>query len=109
MVFQACCVSRCKQTAGEKTIKITVYRPASLTEFGGEWVKLYEKDSWGNVTHEYAALQKHDWDPHGAESRSLPTESPRLCLRRSVTACSRCFGLRLHTYTRCLRLLCYLV
>ena len=58
-----CCVSRCKQTAGQKTIKVTVYRDASLTDFGGEWVKLYEKDSWKNVTNEYAALEQHG-DPH---------------------------------------------
>ena len=58
-----CCVSRCKQTAGQKTIKVTVYRDASLTDFGGEWVKLYEKDSWKNVTNEYAALRKRERDP----------------------------------------------
>ena len=40
-----------------------MYRDASLTDFGGEWVKLYEKDSWKNVTNEYAALRKRERDP----------------------------------------------
>ena len=31
------------QAAGKKTIQINVTRPADLTEFGGEWVKMYEK------------------------------------------------------------------
>jgi hypothetical protein len=51
----------CKQAAGEKTIKITVFRDASLTEFGGEWVKLYEKDSWKNVTNEYEPYTFNDF------------------------------------------------
>ena len=58
--FGTPCVSRCKQSPGEKTIKITVKRPAALTKFGGEWVKAYEKDSWKNITNEYAALRKRD-------------------------------------------------
>ena len=32
-----------KQPKDQKTIKITVTRPAGLTEFGGEWVKMYQK------------------------------------------------------------------
>ena len=32
-----------KQPKDKKTIKITVTRPADLTEFGGEWVKMYPK------------------------------------------------------------------
>jgi len=43
----------CKQAAGEKTIKLTVTRPAVLTDFGGEWIQAFPKDSWANVTNEY--------------------------------------------------------
>merc|ERR1719482_2675393 len=32
---------------------MTVTRPASLTAFGAEWVQLFPKDSWANVTNEY--------------------------------------------------------
>jgi hypothetical protein len=51
----------CKQTVGEKTIKITVSRPADMTEFGAEWVKAYEKDSWTNVTNEYEPYTFNDF------------------------------------------------
>jgi hypothetical protein len=43
----------CPQEAGMKTVQLTVSRPASLTEFGGEWVQMFPKDSWTNVTNEY--------------------------------------------------------
>jgi hypothetical protein len=48
----------CPQTAGtaespNKTVSFTITRPKEMTEFGGEWVKLYPKDSWENVTNEY--------------------------------------------------------
>jgi len=43
----------CKQTSGLKTVKMTVTRPAALTAFGAEWVQLFPKDSWANVTNEY--------------------------------------------------------
>ena len=43
----------CPQPAGVKTLHISVERPASLTAFGGEWVKLFPKDSWANTTNEY--------------------------------------------------------
>jgi hypothetical protein len=43
----------CPQTPGEKTVQFSVSRPASLTAFGGEWVQLFPKDSWGNTTNEY--------------------------------------------------------
>ena len=43
----------CKQVEDLKTVKMTVTRPASLTAFGAEWVQLFPKDSWANVTNEY--------------------------------------------------------
>jgi hypothetical protein len=42
-----------KQTKGEKTIKITVTRPAELTAFGAEWVKAFPRSSFHNITNEY--------------------------------------------------------
>jgi len=49
------------QTGGEKTIMIKVTRPSEITEFGGEWVKAYEKDSWENVTNEYEPFTFNDF------------------------------------------------
>merc|ERR1719182_437985 len=46
-------VLACKQVEGYKTVMMTVHRPAALTAFGGEWVQLFPKDSWENVTNEY--------------------------------------------------------
>jgi hypothetical protein len=46
-------VLACKQVAGLKTVKMSVTRPAELTAFGAEWVQLFPKDSWANVTNEY--------------------------------------------------------
>jgi hypothetical protein len=43
----------CPQVAGKKTVRMTITRPADLTAFGGEWVQLFPKDSWSNVTNEY--------------------------------------------------------
>jgi hypothetical protein len=43
----------CKQTAGNKTVSFVVHRPSTYTRFGAEWVKLFPKDSWANVTNEY--------------------------------------------------------
>jgi hypothetical protein len=43
----------CPQTAGVKMIQLTVSRPKAFTEFGGEWVQMFPKDSWSNVTNEY--------------------------------------------------------
>lgn len=43
----------CKQPEGEKTIKMVVTRPKAYTDLGGEWVKLFPKDSWKNETNEY--------------------------------------------------------
>merc|ERR1719316_1658512 len=48
-------------TCVQKTIKVTVTRPADLTEFGGEWVKSYPKDSWQNVTNEYEPYTFNDY------------------------------------------------
>merc|ERR1719316_701675 len=58
--------TNCLWTVGEgtcvqKTIKVTVTRPADLTEFGGEWVKSYPKDSWQNVTNEYEPYTFNDY------------------------------------------------
>jgi hypothetical protein len=46
-------VLACPQAAGEKTVQMSVSRPADLTAFGAEWVQLFPKDSWENVTNEY--------------------------------------------------------
>merc|ERR1719473_1989722 len=43
----------CKQVEDLKTVKMTVTRPADMTAFGAEWVQLFPKDSWANVTNEY--------------------------------------------------------
>jgi len=50
-----------KQPKGVKTIKITVTRPADLTEFGGEWVQMFPKDSWTNITNEYEPYSFNDF------------------------------------------------
>jgi hypothetical protein len=46
-------VLACPQAAGQKTLQFTIHRPKDMTAFGGEWVKLFKKDSWVNVTNEY--------------------------------------------------------
>jgi hypothetical protein len=46
-------VLACPQAAGQKTVQFTIHRPKDMTAFGGEWVKLFKKDSWVNVTNEY--------------------------------------------------------
>ena len=51
----------CKQVAGLKTVKMTISRPASMTAFGGEWVQLFPKDSWANVTNEYEPFTFNDY------------------------------------------------
>merc|ERR1719375_244455 len=74
----------CPQTAGEKTVKLTVSRPASFTEFGGEWVQMYPKDSWTNVTNEY---EPFTFNEYGAKiplaefrptSTGLADDAPKL-------------------------------
>merc|ERR1719271_1629260 len=51
----------CKQTTGQKTIKVTVTRPEAMTAFGGEWVQAFPKDSWQNVTNEYEPFTQNDY------------------------------------------------
>jgi hypothetical protein len=51
----------CKQVEDLKTVKMTVTRPASLTAFGAEWVQLFPKDSWKNVTNEYEPFSFNEY------------------------------------------------
>jgi hypothetical protein len=51
----------CPQAAGKKTVKLTVTRPASYTAFGAEWVQMFPKDSWSNVTNEYEPFAFNDY------------------------------------------------
>jgi hypothetical protein len=60
----------CKQAEGEKTVKLTVTRPAKYTAFGAEWVKLFQKDSWAEVTSEY---EPHTFNTFGAKVPLLRT------------------------------------
>merc|ERR1719473_1869286 len=46
-------VLACPQTEGEKTVKFTITRPPDFTRFGAEWIQMFPKDSWTNVTNEY--------------------------------------------------------
>jgi len=50
--------------AGKKTIKMVITRDATLTRFGAEWVKLFEKDSWKNETNEY---EPYTFNEYGAK------------------------------------------
>jgi len=68
-------VLHCKQEAGVKTVMMTVTRPETMTAFGGEWVQLFPKDSWENVTNEY---EPFTFNHYGAkiplpEFRATPT------------------------------------
>merc|ERR1719199_2252042 len=54
-------VLSCPQAAGVKTVKLTVSRPASLSAFGAEWVQMFPKDSWTNVTNEYEPFTFDSW------------------------------------------------
>jgi len=49
---------------GKKTIKMVITRDATLTRFGAEWVKLFEKDSWKNETNEY---EPYTFNEYGAK------------------------------------------
>jgi len=51
----------CPQESGKKTVKLTVTRPASYTEFGAEWVQMFPKDSWTNVTNEYEPFSFNEY------------------------------------------------
>jgi len=66
-------VLACPQTVGEKTVMMTVSRPASLTAFGGEWVQLFPKDSWENVTNEYEPFTFNDYGAKVPVFRSTST------------------------------------
>merc|ERR1719316_1220717 len=52
---------------------MTVSRPASLTAFGGEWVQLFPKDSWENVTNEYEPFTFNDYGAKVPVFRSTST------------------------------------
>jgi hypothetical protein len=54
----------CPQASGLKTVMLTITRPAALTEFGGEWVQMFPKDSWSNVTNEY---EPYSFNEYGAK------------------------------------------
>jgi hypothetical protein len=43
----------CPQMKDVKTLRFTVTRPRELSAFGGEWISLYPKDSWMNLTNEF--------------------------------------------------------
>jgi len=51
----------CPQTDGEKTVKVTVSRPKGYTAFGAEWIQMFPKDSWANVTNEYEPFTFNDY------------------------------------------------
>jgi hypothetical protein len=51
----------CPQAEGKKTVQFNVFRPAHLTAFGTEWVQLFPKDSWENVTNEFEPFTFNDW------------------------------------------------
>jgi len=54
----------CPQRMGVKTLRFTVKRPKSISEFGGEWISLYPKDSWLNLTTEF---EPYTYNPYGAK------------------------------------------
>jgi hypothetical protein len=54
-------ILHCPQIDAGKSLQFTVNRPANLTEFGGEWVQLFKKDSWENVTNEYEPFTFNDF------------------------------------------------
>jgi hypothetical protein len=66
--------------AGEKVpnkaVKFTVHRPADMTEFGSEWVKLYPKDSWKNVTNEYEPWTMNKYGAKIPLNRNTPDGDP---------------------------------
>jgi len=51
----------CPQTADEKTVKFTISRPSTYSSFGAEWVQMFPKDSWENVTSEYEPFSFNDY------------------------------------------------
>jgi len=59
-----------------KAVKFTVHRPADMTEFGSEWVKLYRKDSWKNVTNEYEPWTMNKYGAKIPVLRNTPDGDP---------------------------------
>lgn len=51
----------CPDTSGNKTLKLTVTRHRNLTKFQGEWLKLFPKDSWEEVTSAFEPYTINDW------------------------------------------------
>jgi hypothetical protein len=66
----------CQQPKGEKTVQFTVKRPANMTDFGGEWVKLFRKDDWTNVTNEYEPFTFNQYGAKIPLLRNSGEESP---------------------------------
>jgi hypothetical protein len=69
-------VLACPQTDGQKTVQFKITRPANLTEFGGEWVQLFPKDSWENVTNEYEPFTFNDFGAKIPLLTLRPTGAP---------------------------------
>jgi len=68
-------VLACPQVAGEKTVQMSVSRPASLTAFGAEWVQLFPKDSWENTTNEYEPFTFNEYGAKIPLPEFRPTSS----------------------------------
>merc|ERR1719408_889390 len=54
-------VLSCPQAAGNKTVMFSITRPANITALGAEWVQLFPKDSFENVTNEYEPFTFNDF------------------------------------------------
>jgi hypothetical protein len=54
----------CPNPLGMKTLRITVKRPTGISSFGGEWISLYPKDSWLNLTTEF---EPYTFNSYGAK------------------------------------------
>jgi hypothetical protein len=66
--------------AGEKVpnkaVQFTVHRPADMTEFGSEWVQLFRKDSWENITNEYEPWTMNKYGAKIPLNRNTPDGDP---------------------------------
>ena len=67
--------SRSIRKKSKEQLRFSISRPADLTAFGAEWVQLFPKDSWENVTNEY---EPFTFNMYGAKIplpgfRSTPT------------------------------------
>merc|ERR1719247_1235367 len=67
-------VLACPQTEGEKTVKFTITRPPDFTRFGAEWIQLFPKDSWTNVTNEYEPFTFNSYGAKIPLNRATSTE-----------------------------------